>query len=166
MIGIPPSPQCGGGRVDKPRYTTPEDYLAMRKRLWTAEYYAAHHAEFASRSKQYSAAHRDKLRSYAKKAYQKRKANAAQRRERVEKIKSGHDGQANRILDYMRTHDGITPVEAIRDLGVMRLASRIVDIRHAGYTIEKTMETAINRYGEATRYARYRLIEEKESNDE
>ena len=39
--------------------------------------------------------------------------------------------QNERILDYMRTHGGITQMEAIKSIGVMRLASRISDLRIA-----------------------------------
>ena len=37
--------------------------------------------------------------------------------------------QAERVFDYMVEFDGITQLEALRDLGVMRLASRISDLR-------------------------------------
>lgn len=33
------------------------------------------------------------------------------------------------ILDYMRKHGSITAMDAIRDFGCMRLASRVSDLR-------------------------------------
>ena len=56
--------------------------------------------------------------------------------------------QNERILDYMRTHGGITQMEAIKSIGVMRLASRISDLRRRGYIINDSFQTVMNRYGE------------------
>lgn len=65
--------------------------------------------------------------------------------------------QSDRIYKYMQDFGSITQLDAIRDLGVMRLASRISDMRNAGISIIKETETSKNRYGEKTSYARYRL---------
>lgn len=63
--------------------------------------------------------------------------------------------QIERIVQYMRDFGGITQLEAMRDLGVMRLASRISEMRKMGMRIVKTIVRDRNRYGEAIRYARY-----------
>lgn len=63
------------------------------------------------------------------------------------------------ILDYMRKHGSITAMDAIRDFGCMRLASRVSDLRWDGYNIETVMEVGKNRQGETVRYARYYLHE-------
>lgn len=63
------------------------------------------------------------------------------------------------ILDYMRKHGSITAMDAIRDFGCMRLASRVSDLRWDGYNIETVMESGKNRQGETVRYARYYLHE-------
>ena len=63
------------------------------------------------------------------------------------------------ILQYMRKHGSITAMDAIRDFGCMRLASRISDLRWDGYDIETVMENGKNRQGETVRYARYYLNE-------
>lgn len=68
-----------------------------------------------------------------------------------------HMKQTDRIYKYMQDFGSITQLDAIRDLGVMRLASRISDMRNAGISIIKETETSKNRYGEKTSYARYRL---------
>ena len=68
--------------------------------------------------------------------------------------------QTERILKYMRDFGSITQVEAIRDLGCMRLAARIDDLKREGHMICRATETSKNRYGENTRYARYRLVED------
>ena len=69
--------------------------------------------------------------------------------------------QNERIMQYMRDFGSISSFEAMRDLGVMRLASRISDMRSMGVRIASTWESSKNRYGEAVSYKRYRLEEEE-----
>ena len=64
--------------------------------------------------------------------------------------------QAQRVLEYMRQFGSITQFDAFRDLGVMRLASRISDLRRDGYDIASDMEAVKNRYGETCYIKRYR----------
>lgn len=64
--------------------------------------------------------------------------------------------QNERILKYMDKHGSITQFEAYR-LGILRLASRISDMRRLGYQIEREMVTVKNQYGENCRVARYSL---------
>jgi hypothetical protein len=45
------------------------------------------------------------------------------------------DTQAARILDYLQTHDGITPLQALDLFGCFRLAARISDLREAGWPV-------------------------------
>lgn len=68
--------------------------------------------------------------------------------------------QCNMVLDYMRQFGSITQLEAIRDIGCMRLASRISDLRYQGYAIGRRMKTSKNRYGKDVSFAEYYLIEE------
>lgn len=56
--------------------------------------------------------------------------------------------QNERILDYMREHGGITQMEALKKISVMRLASRISDLRRRGYHINDRFQTVTNKYGE------------------
>ena len=65
--------------------------------------------------------------------------------------------QCERVLKYMQDFGSITPVQAMTDLGVMRLAARISDLRGSGHRIERRMVTAKNRYNEAVSFAEYRL---------
>lgn len=60
------------------------------------------------------------------------------------------------VLDYMKTHGSITPLEAMQ-MGIMRLASRISDLRKMGYAIIRTMESHVNAKGVKKTYARYSL---------
>lgn len=69
--------------------------------------------------------------------------------------------QTERILQYMRDFGSITQLEAMQDLGCMRLGARIFDLKREGYEIKKETETSKNRYGEDTSYARYRLVDDE-----
>ena len=62
-----------------------------------------------------------------------------------------------RIIEYMKEFGEITQLEALRDLGVMRLASRISDLRKRGYKITGEMKTVENRYGEKCHVKSYKL---------
>lgn len=68
--------------------------------------------------------------------------------------------QCERILNHLREHGSISAREAMLDYGIMRLASRICDLRLDGFDIKRKMVTGINRYGESTSYARYYLKED------
>lgn len=70
--------------------------------------------------------------------------------------------QNERILQYMNDFGSITQYEAMQDLGVMRLASRISDLRRLGYPITSTMEPVRNRYGEKCHIKRYSMLCNKE----
>lgn len=65
--------------------------------------------------------------------------------------------QAERVLNYMHEHDGITQFDALQEIGVMRLASRISELRRNGHPIHSQMVKVQNRYGETCRVKRYSL---------
>lgn len=66
--------------------------------------------------------------------------------------------QRKRVLDYMRTHDGITSMDAY-DLGITQLATRIFELKKEGVNIQKERINITNRYGEHSHYDRYYLGE-------
>lgn len=74
--------------------------------------------------------------------------------------------QNERILDYIEQHGSITQLEALIELGVMRLASRISDLKRLGYPIVSTNVTVKNRYEEKCRIKRYSLAKGGESTNE
>lgn len=74
--------------------------------------------------------------------------------------------QAQRILDYMEEFGAITQFDALRDLGVMRLASRISELRKNGHKIKSETATVTNRFGEKCTVKRYSILEEKRDADE
>ena len=65
--------------------------------------------------------------------------------------------QSQRILEHLRQHGSITQADAIENYGIMRLASRVNDLRREGHPIITEVVTGKNRYGEPTRWARYRM---------
>lgn len=70
-----------------------------------------------------------------------------------------HGNQCERIVQYMKDFKTITSAEAMTELGVYRLASRINDLRKQGIAIHKETVSAKNRYGETVHFAQYSLKE-------
>lgn len=68
--------------------------------------------------------------------------------------------QNKRILEYLKRYENITQLEALNGIGCMRLSARIAELRKQGHNIVTMTEM---RNGK--RYARYCLIEEKESDE-
>lgn len=65
--------------------------------------------------------------------------------------------QNQRVLDYIAETGGITQLEALNELGVMRLASRVSDLRKRGHRITSKMIPVKNRYGETCYIKRYMM---------
>lgn len=68
--------------------------------------------------------------------------------------------QAERVLDYIMEFGSITQIDALRDIGCMRLASRISDLRKKGVDIISKTEAVKNRYGEKCYIKRYMVRDE------
>ena len=65
--------------------------------------------------------------------------------------------QAERVLAYIERYGSITQYEAMLDLGVMRLAARISDLKKDGYPIKDEMVAVKNRFEENCYVKRYSL---------
>ena len=65
--------------------------------------------------------------------------------------------QTDRITRHLCDFGSITSLEAMQDYGIMRLASRIHDLRSKGFDIIGETVAAKNRYGEPTRFSRYTI---------
>lgn len=68
--------------------------------------------------------------------------------------------QNDLVIAYIRAYGSITTLEAFRDLGIARLASRICDLKKQGYTFHKDITKGKNRFGKSVHFTRYSLIEE------
>lgn len=67
--------------------------------------------------------------------------------------------QCEMILRHMEDCGSITSLEAVEQYGIMRLASRITDLKKAGYQIRREMVSRKNRYGDTVTFARYSMGE-------
>ena len=66
--------------------------------------------------------------------------------------------QNEMVLAWLKkSHIG--PLEAMKELGIMRLAARIKDLRDDGHQIDMSWNYVTDRYGEERRVARYTLKE-------
>ena len=63
--------------------------------------------------------------------------------------------QTEMVLQYLEQFGTITPVDAMREFGIMRLASRISDLKRAGFDIRSRMKQSVNRFGRPVHYAEY-----------
>lgn len=67
---------------------------------------------------------------------------------------SEHGSQTWHVLEMLRTYrGGVSPMDALREAGCMRLAARIKDLRDAGYVIDREMVSV-----KGKRFARYHLV--------
>lgn len=72
--------------------------------------------------------------------------------------------QNKRILEYIAKHGSVSQLEALQYLGVMRLASRMSDLKRSGYPVASETVTVTNRYGEKCRIKRYSIKGEDNEN--
>lgn len=65
--------------------------------------------------------------------------------------------QNERIIRHLKDYGSISSMEAVKEYGIMRLSSRISDLKKTGIPIRREMVSSKNRYGEPTSYARYSI---------
>ena len=65
--------------------------------------------------------------------------------------------QAERVLAYIEEFGSITQYEALQDLGCMRLASRISDLKKQGFPIKSEVVSVKNRFNENCYIKRYSM---------
>ena len=66
--------------------------------------------------------------------------------------------QTSEVLNYLKTHKGITSMQAFEKFGATRLSGIIFNLRRQGHNIISVDKTGTNRYGEHVSFAEYRLI--------
>jgi hypothetical protein len=64
--------------------------------------------------------------------------------------------QAEKIL-IMLGAGWVSPLDAMRELGCMRLGARIYDLRRDGYAIEERWKESTNRFGDTVRFKEFIL---------
>ena len=67
--------------------------------------------------------------------------------------------QADRIVDYINRFGSITPMQAFRDLGITKLATRVSEMKREGIQFNQEWQIAKNRYGEDVRFMKYSLVD-------
>jgi hypothetical protein len=68
--------------------------------------------------------------------------------------------QKQKILNHLRMFGSITPLEAMKEYGCMRLAAVIFKLKNE-YSIVTDMQDSKNRFGDKVRHAKYIFIGEK-----
>ena len=71
--------------------------------------------------------------------------------------------QAERILEYIKTHGSIDRLQAFTDCGIFELSSRICNLERQGYEFVKERKTGVNQFGDTFGYVKYSF---KENEDE
>lgn len=66
--------------------------------------------------------------------------------------------QRDRILTYLEENGSITALDAVKELGILQLSARLVELEKRGYRFDKKQESSLNRYGEKVYYTRYSLM--------
>lgn len=66
--------------------------------------------------------------------------------------------QTQKVLEYIETHGSIDAWRAMNELGIMRLASRISDLKAEGVPVTKNMKSRKNADGTVTCWAEYSLV--------
>lgn len=66
--------------------------------------------------------------------------------------------QCDRLLEALRRGESVTQLDAWMRFGISRLAARIFDLRAEGHDIPSESVEVQNRFGEACRVKRYRMV--------
>lgn len=69
----------------------------------------------------------------------------------------GKTTQTQRVMRYLKDFGSISSHEAFTELGIVRLASRICELRQDGHPIKDKWEHSVNRYGDKVQFKRYWL---------
>ena len=65
--------------------------------------------------------------------------------------------QNKRLIEYLRKHDSIDPLEAWQKLGIYRLSARVHDLRNDANQIVTHTKELKNSFGEVVKVASYSL---------
>lgn len=68
--------------------------------------------------------------------------------------------QRDRVIKYLQDFGAITSWDAYKDLGITQLATRIFELKQRGYKFKTERISTKNRYGDASHYFKYTLIED------
>lgn len=63
--------------------------------------------------------------------------------------------QKKRLMEFFKTGQKITSLEALKDLGIYRLSARMSEMENVGIPISRESIQVTNRYGQEVRVKRY-----------
>ena len=66
--------------------------------------------------------------------------------------------QKDRILRHLNDKGSITALEAMKEYGIMRLTSRVCELKDQGYKIRSEFISSKNRYNEHVSFSKYTLM--------
>tara|TARA_R110002110_G_scaffold107824_1_gene269683 strand:+ start:185 stop:394 length:210 start_codon:yes stop_codon:yes gene_type:complete len=66
--------------------------------------------------------------------------------------------QEKRLLDYLKTNNKISPMEAWTELGIYRLSDVVFKLRNKDFEIETERKSVMNRFDEPCNFAEYKLL--------
>lgn len=69
--------------------------------------------------------------------------------------------QKELIIDFINRFGSITPLQAVYELGITKLATRVSELRRDGVAVKDVDVKTKNRYGKAIQYKKYFLEEER-----
>ena len=72
--------------------------------------------------------------------------------------------QKQRIIRHLKEKGSITALQAMKEYGIMRLTSRICELKDEGYNIKSEFVSSKNRYNESVSYSKYTLANKIEIN--
>jgi len=65
------------------------------------------------------------------------------------------DNQRNRIKAILEDGRSINPLDAFKDVGTMKLSTRVSELIKEGYPVKKEWMNVTNRFGETVKVMRY-----------
>ena len=66
--------------------------------------------------------------------------------------------QQERIIRHLKDKGSITSLEAMKEYGIMRLTSRVCELKDQGYMIRSQFVSSKNRYNEPVSFSKYSLL--------
>ena len=71
--------------------------------------------------------------------------------------------QKQKVLRHLKTYGSITPLEAFNDYAIMRLTSRICELKNEGYIIKSELVSSLNRFDEKVSFSKYTLNDKEKT---
>jgi|TARA_R110000782_G_scaffold6121_4_gene21053 hypothetical protein len=66
--------------------------------------------------------------------------------------------QQQRLLDYLKLNQKVSPLEAWTELGIYRLSDVVFKLKKQGFGIETERKSIMNRFDEPCSFAEYKLL--------